>query len=336
MTRKSSRAIKVGLDIGENDRDPGEFRDTVILADKLGFDVAWLGDHFMPWVHSGNRSAFVWSLLGSCLEATKEIKVGPYVTTPIGGRYHPALIAQASATLDNMYPGRLVLGAGTGEAMNEVPFLKSWPRWKERMDRLTEGTRLMRKLWTSESYFDFHGSFFEENQIFLYTKPRTGLKILISSIGEKSAALAGEYGDGIITLNSRNSPEKIRDVVFSSFDGGARKAGKDPTKMEKLVSISFTLDTPEAFLGAPRGHFGNLAKGSLDEPDPRRIEQKGHALEDDVLLGSTTFCSKWSDVAELVWKLADIGATQVVLPAGPDKKLIRTYAEELLPLLRGR
>ena len=328
MVHRSS--VQVGLDLGENNKDPLEFRDAVVLAEKLGFDVAWLGDHFMPWVHSGNRSAFVWSLLGSCLEATRKIRLGPYVTTPIGGRYHPALVAQAAATLDSMYPGRLVLGVGTGEAINEVPFLPAWPDWKERMGRLLEGMALMRKLWTSNSYVDFHGRYFNEHQIFLYTKPRTPLKILISSTGVKSAKLAGEHGDGIITLGSRNSPERIRDVIFSSFDSGVKKGGRDPSKMEKIVSVGFTFDSPEAFLRKPRGQSGNLAKGALDEPDPRRVEQLGCDLPDDILLKSTAFCSKWSEVAELLWTYEGNGATQVVLPAGPDKKLIRTYARKLL------
>ena len=328
MARKSSRPIKIGLDIGENDKDPAQFRDAVVLAERLGFDVAWLGDHFMPWVHSGDRSAFVWSLMGSCLEATKKIRIGPYVTTPIGGRYHPATIAQASATLDNMYPGRLALGVGTGEAMNEAPFLSEWPGWRGRMDRLIEGTLLMRKLWASESYFDFQGEFFKANQIFLYTKPRTDLRILISAVGEKSSSLAGEYGDGLITLSSRNPLDRIRDMVFSNFDAGARKAGKDPTKLEKVVTVSFTLDSPETFLKRSRGPSGNFAKGSLDEPDPRKIEQMGYGLTDEVMMKSTNFCSSWSDVIELIWKFREIGATQVVLPSGPDAKIIRTFAVE--------
>ena len=326
--------LKVGLDLGESEKDPGAFRDAAVTADRFGFDVVWLGDHFMPWVHSGARSAFVWSLMASCLEATKKVKVGPYVTTPIGGRYHPALIAQASATLDNMYPGRLVLGVGTGEAVNEAPFLHGWPEWKERMSRLIEGVDLIRKLWASESHFDFHGRFFEAERLYLYTKPSTKLPILISSVGPKSAMLAGEHGDGLITLGSRHAPEKLSEIVFSNFDEGARKAGKDPARMEKVVSVSFTLDKPAAFLRRARGPFGNLAKGALDESDPRKIEQMGEALPDEVLLGSTTFCSGWDEVAELILGLRKRGASQVVLPAGPDTRLIRTYARELLPRLR--
>jgi coenzyme F420-dependent glucose-6-phosphate dehydrogenase len=143
--------FQIAIDIGENEQDPNYFKECVVLGEKLGFDVIWLGDHFLPWAHSSNRSSFVWSLMGSSLEASKKVKLGPYVTTPIGARYHPAIIAQAAATLDNMYPGRFLLTVGTGEAMNEAPFFQRWPNWKERMERLIEGTQLIRKLWKSES-----------------------------------------------------------------------------------------------------------------------------------------------------------------------------------------
>ncbi len=334
LARKSPRVVQIGLDLGENHRDPAAFRDAVVVAEKLGFDVAWLGDHFMPWVHSGRRSAFVWSLIASCMEATKSIRIGPYVTTPIGGRYHPALVAQAAATIDNMYPGRLFLGVGTGEAVNEAPFFRAWPGWRERMDRLLEGIELMRRLWAGGSYFDFDGKFFKMRGVHLYTRPSTDLSILVSSTGRMSAGLAGKYGDGIITLGSRNRPDRIRDVIFRSFDEGARMAGKDPARMQKAVSVAFTLDKPKEYLGKPRGPFGNLARGALDESDPRKIERMGLHVADDVLLKSTTFCSSWGEVAELVWRFKEMGATQVVLPAGPDAKDIRTYARMLLPLLR--
>jgi coenzyme F420-dependent glucose-6-phosphate dehydrogenase len=232
---KPDSAPEIAADIGENEADPAEFRDCVMLAEKLGYDAAWLGDHYMPWVHSGNRSAFVWSLMGSCLQATKKIKLGPYVTTPIGGRYHPAIIAQASATLDNMFPGRLLLGVGTGEALNEVPFFKGWPPWEERMERLIEGTQLIRKLWKSGSYFDFRGRYFSANQLFLYTKPRTEMKILFSGVGRKAARYAGQYGDGLITLSSHNNFERCRDMLFPSFYEGARSAGEDPTEMKIVL-----------------------------------------------------------------------------------------------------
>jgi G6PDH family F420-dependent oxidoreductase len=323
--------LKIGLDIGENEKDPAEFRDAVILAEKLGFDVAWLGDHFMPWMHSGKKSAYVWSLIGSSLEATAKIKVGPYVTTPIGARYPPAIIAQASATLDNMYPGRFLLGIGTGEAVNEAPFFEQgWPRWAERKDRLLEAAELIRKLWSSESYFDFEGKYFPAKQIFLYTKPKTKMKIYFSAVGEIFSELAGNYGDGLITLGSRNSLEKLEQVIFPSFDRGAKNAGKNPRKLEKIVSVSFTMEDPDIFLKLHKKRAGNLVKGALDEPDPRKIDKLGETLTDDALLKSTNFCNKWSDVLELISKYEKIGATQIVLPSGPDKDRIRTFSQKIL------
>lgn len=329
-----SMPLEIAVDIGENDKDPAEFRDCVILAEKLGFDAVWLGDHFMPWVHIGNKSAYVWSLMGSCLEATKKIKVGPYVTTPIGARYHPAIIAQASATLDNMYPGRFLLGVGTGEAINEVPFFQGWPPWEERMERLIEGTQLIRKLWKADSYFDFRGEYFRADQVFLYTKPKTDMKIYFSGVGVKAARYAGEYGDGLITLSSHNNLQRCRDVVFPSFYDGVRRAGKDPSQMKIALSLSVTLESPKSFLEKARAYSGLYSERAWDVSDPRKVERMGQEMTDEDLLKTTHFCQKWSDVVELVAKYQEIGVTQMVLQPGADKKQIRTYAEKILPHFR--
>jgi coenzyme F420-dependent glucose-6-phosphate dehydrogenase len=329
------RSLEIAVDLGENEKNPAQFRDLVVLSEKLGFDAAWLGDHFMPWVHSGNRSSFVWSLLGSALEASNTIKTGPYVTSPIGGRYHPLVVAQAAATLDSMYPGRFLLGVGTGEAMNEEPFMESWPAWKERMDRMVEGLDLIRRFWESKSYFDYDGRYFRAKQIFLYTKPSRKIDIFFSAIGPKAAHLAGEHGDGLISLGSRNSLEQFRNVIIPSFYEGARKAGKDPDKMKKIVSLGFTFDDEQTLLrNKNRGAAGNLAKGALDEPDPRRIEAMGERLTDEQILKATHFCSSWSDVVELIEKHREAGFSQIVLETGPDEDKLRLLSEKLLPSLR--
>jgi len=99
--------LKIGVDVGENEAEPRQFLEYAILAEKEGFDSFWFGDHFMPWIHTGGKSFFIWSLLASSLERTDRIPIGPDVTCPIGGRFHPAIVAQAAATPDNMYPGNL-------------------------------------------------------------------------------------------------------------------------------------------------------------------------------------------------------------------------------------
>jgi len=330
---RSSKSLELSLDIGENEKDPQEFKECVILAEKLGFDVAWLGDHFMPWAHSSNRSSYVWSLMGACLEASKKIRLGPYVTTPIGARYHPLIIAQAASTLDNMYPGRFVLTVGTGEAMNEAPFF-GWPSWNERMERLVEGIQMIRKMWESKSYFDFDGKYFKANQIYLYTRPRTNMKIYVSGVGPKMARVAGEFGDGLITLSHANSFERCRDIIFPAFEEGVRSAGKDPSKVEKIVSLSFTFKDPETFARTERTYAGIVAKNSVNEPDPRKIEQMGREMPAEELMKSTAFLKNWDDVFDLIEKYRKLGVTMIALNSGADKKLIRTFGQKVLPHYR--
>jgi G6PDH family F420-dependent oxidoreductase len=328
---RAMKSFEIAADIGENEQDPQEFKQCVILAEKLGYDVVWLGDHFMPWAHTSDRSSFVWSLMGACLESTKKIRLGPYVTTPIGARYHPLIIAQASATLDNMYPGRFVLTVGTGEAMNEVPFFERWPPWKERKERLVEGIQMIRKMWSSKEFFDFDGKYFRANQVYLYTRPRTDMKIYVSATGPKMARAAGEFGDALITLSQTNPLERIRDVIFPAFDEGARSAGKDPSKIEKIVSLNFTLDDPETFVKTERRYAGIAAKNSFNEPDPRKIEQMGLELPADELMKSVAFCENWSDVLDLISKYREMGVTQIVLNTGANRKIIRQFAQRILP-----
>jgi len=139
--------LEIQANLGENDYDPQAFVDAAAYAEKVGFRTAWFGDHIFPWFHSGKRSSFCWSVMSVALEKTTRIKVGPFVIVPTGARCHPAIIAQAAATLDNMYPGRFLLGVGTGEALNERPFWNGrWPEWDERIGRLVEGVKLMRRI----------------------------------------------------------------------------------------------------------------------------------------------------------------------------------------------
>jgi G6PDH family F420-dependent oxidoreductase len=318
--------LKISVDLGENEKEPSEFRDCVILAEKLGFFAAYFGDHFLPWVHEGGKSAFIWSLMAASLEATRKIRVGPLVTVPIGARYHPAITAQASATMDNMYAGRFLLNVGTGEAVNESFFLE-WPKWDERIERLNEGIALIRRLWSSKDYFDFEGHYFQMKQVFLYTKPKTDLQIYFSGVGPKSAYNAGRYGDHLITLTSHNSLERCRSVIFPSFEKGMRDSGRDPRKAEKVVSLSFTLEDKESYLKSARKTAGT---DSWDETDPRKIGAMGEMVPDQKLLKLSYLCAKWTDVIELVSRFQEAGTTHIILQPGANPQNIRMYAKKVL------
>jgi len=152
------------------------------------------------------------------------------------------LIVQAGGTLGNMYPGGFKLAVGSGEAINEAHFPLGWPPIEERTDRLVEGIELIRKFWESDEFFDFQGKYFPMKDVYLYTKPRPIPPIYFSDLGRKSAYLAGKVGDHLFTLivnisAMANTFEKCRDKIFPNFDVGAKAAGKDASKMEKVVGV---------------------------------------------------------------------------------------------------
>jgi len=323
------------LDLGDDEKDPSTFIESIKLAERLRFKVAWLGDHFMPWIDAGKRSSFVWALIAASLQITRKIKVGPYVTCPIGGRYHPAIIAQAAATLDNLYPRRFLLAVGTGEAVNEEYFFGFWPKWNERLERLIESLKLVRELWKEDYHFDFRGKYFPAKQIFLYTKPKTQVGIYFSATGPCSAFSAGKYGDHLITLSSINPLERCRSMIFPKFAEGARSGGRDPKKAEKIVSVRYTFDDEKEFLKKSRPRAAIMMRAALDEADPREIERLGLSIPEEDLLKKTNFCSSWNDLVEILNKFHDIGATQVTLPTGADWVEIKKIAKHVLPSFSG-
>lgn len=324
--------MRISIDLGENDFDPMTFVEATQYAEKLGFTRIWIGDHFMPWIDSGNRSSFAWSVAPVCLDRTSKVQVSPYVTVPIGARYHPALIAQAVATLDNMYPGRFLLCVGSGEAMNESNFLPNgWPSWSERMNRLVEGIDLIRNLLKKTEYFDYHGKYFKMNKVRLFTRPRTNVSVYVSAIGPKAAYLAGRYGDGLITLSSNNSIERFQEVILPAFERGQREAGKNPIRAEKIISLFYTFQDKESFVKTIKetGAMPHVPKNAWDEPDPRKLEENSKKMSAEQMINSTYFCKNWDDVANVIDTFGRVGFTEVVLFTGANKESINEAAKNL-------
>jgi coenzyme F420-dependent glucose-6-phosphate dehydrogenase len=319
------------VNIGEGYHDPMQFVECVAVAERYGFDAVWFGDHLLPWIHNQNKSAFVWSVMASALDRTERIKVGPIVTSPIGGRYHPAIIGQAAATLDNMYPERFQLGVGSGEAINEANFFPNgWPRWQERIDRLAEAVVLMKRMWESEEYFSYQGKYFKMNNFFLYTKPKSKIPVYFAAQGRKAAAYAGIYGDHLVTVNS---PENCRDVIFPSFEESARKVGKNPSKMEKMVEISLYFSDKNVGVKEVRrkGEAGFFAKGSFDETDPRKIQEMSNLVVDKTIVDNFCFVSSPDDIIETIerYLYADATHVELVTHSFPDR--IEFIGEKVLP-----
>ena len=322
--------LEITANLGESHYDPKAFVEATVYAERLGFGTAWFGDHIFPWNHSGKRSAFVWSIMPVALAKTTRIKVGPWVTVPTGARYHPAIIAQAAATIDNMYPGRFLLAVGTGEALNERPFWNGkWPKWEERMERLTEGIKLIRVLWRSKEPFRFEGKFFSSDFYYLYTKPRTKIPIYASAVGKRAAHAAGMNTDGLITLSPRNNVEKLKAEILPVYRQGRAEAGKK--SLDRVATeLVFSFQTPSQIVRTGWKEIGIMNKNSWSITDPVAVEEAGKKVTEDVVRQNIISCRTWKDLVNAVESYRRIGVSEVSLYTGCDKKQIRAVAENVL------
>jgi coenzyme F420-dependent glucose-6-phosphate dehydrogenase len=305
------------------------------LCERAGFDSVWFGDHFLPWHHSFKHNFFVWPVMAAAAERTRKIKVGVDVTVPIGGRYHPAIIAQAAATLDNMYPGRFYLGVGSGEAMSEKRFMGRWPPWKERMERLVEAIDLIKKLWSRRDYFDFNGRYFTMAKTYLHLKPKRGIPIYFSAIGEKAAAYAGRYGDRLITANTL---ETCRDRIFPAFEKAAREAGRNPKTLEKAVLVEGSIvDVDRTIKRIKRIHAGATIMENFDQEDPRKIEESGLRLPDETIRKYYLLYEDVDDFIDHLDRFRRIGAGQLIFTdfSPYPEKTIEIFRRRVIPYFKG-
>jgi secondary-alcohol dehydrogenase (coenzyme-F420) len=210
-----------------------------IEAEKIGFDSLWVEDHLIA-MPGGKECNFAWTVMSSALQATKRVPFYTGVTAPIM-RYHPAIVAQAFATMAAMYPGRVGLGVGTGEPPNEMAvYSGEWPTNNTRLEMLEEALTVMNRLWTSTKPISFAGKFYTLNNAVLLTRPQEKVPVYVSAIGPRAADLAGRLGDHLITL--ANNPQYIKGELFPALEAGARASGRDPNTMERVGHFAYVYD----------------------------------------------------------------------------------------------
>lgn len=214
---------------------PREAVELTVHAESRGFSGVMAADHFQPWVPQQGQSAFVWNVLAAIGERTRG-DLGPGVTAPTF-RWHPAMVAQASATLAAMYPGRHWLGLGSGEALNEHVVAGYWPEAPERINRMFEAIEVISKLFAGSlagKDVKHAGPFYKLESTRLWTMPEVPPEILVATAGPVTAKRAGRNADGLITVGA--PLEKIQGL-FERFAAGAREAGKDPEGMPKVLQL---------------------------------------------------------------------------------------------------
>jgi len=318
---------KVGFFLSHEQFSPASLVEYAVAAEAAGFDSVWASDHFHPWQENQGHAGHAWLTLAAIGQRTSRIALGSAVTCPIY-RYHPANVAQAFATLGALYPGRVFLGLGTGEAVNELAAGGGWGPYAEREARLREAIGLIRQLWSGE-FVTHHGAFSVSNAK-IYTHPPEPPPIYVAAAGPKSAALAGELSDGWIT-DCRTLLE--RPDVRRAFDAAAR--GRDvPILVEQYV---FAGDEREALEAARLWLFAPIADQVLAIDDPRAIQRLAEERSSPERVIESWLISRdpAAHVAQLQ-ALFDAGASHVAVhSAQPDQeRCIEFYAREVLPALR--
>ena len=316
---------------------PRDLLDFSVHAEECGFDSVVVSDHFQPWRHTDGHAPFSFAFLAALGQRTQKVQLGTSVVTPTF-RYHPAIVAQAMATLDQLSPGRVFLGVGTGESMNEVPVLGiEWPGFKERFGRLREAVALMRKLWT-EDFVSFEGEYFRTHDATVYDKPAGKLRLHIAGSGRQAALLAGRTGDGFICTSGKPM-ELYRETLLPAVEEGAAKAGRDAGAIEKMIEMKVSFDTDRSRALEDTRIWAALAlpaEAKVGVEDPREMERLAAELPIEKA------ASRWivsDDPDEQVEKIApylELGFTHLVFHApGPDqRRFLELYAEKVLPRLR--
>lgn len=324
--------IKFSIQAAHEQINPLELLDDVIVMEKNGIERCWTSDHYMPWWHTGASGGAAWPWIGAALAKTNNIVIGTGITPPIL-RYNPAIVAQVFATLGFMFPGRVFLTVGRGEALNEVPSGNPWPSSRERFERLKEAIYIIKTLW-KEDWISFKGKFYELKDSNLYTKPKVPIPLYIAGLGSQSARLAGEEGDGFVT--NELSADKIKNKLFPALKDGATAARKDYDSLEKVLFIpgSYDEDKQKA-LRSITFWKGSMIKAffDVDVHDPRKIEENGRVVGDDIMRNMLLVVSSAKEAIEKLRMYVDLGFTEIVITnSSPDRqKLVRLLAREVIP-----
>ncbi|MCQ8894220.1 MAG: LLM class flavin-dependent oxidoreductase [Methanolinea sp.] len=270
--------IKIGyFSIGDA-LSPSGSLELSIAAEKTGFDTLWVEDHLIA-MPGGTECNFAWTVMSSSLQATRRVPFITGVTAPIM-RYHPAIVAQAFATMGAMYPGRVGLGVGTGEPPNEMAVYRGeWPSNATRLEMLEEALTLIHRLWTSDTPVSYAGKYYTLNKAVLLTKPKVKIPVYVSAIGPRAAELAGRLGDHVISI--ANNPRYIKDELWPAFESSARAAGKDPRTMERVGHFSYIYD-PDGAVNPDliQQEAGTIQGGAMSKAFASQIITVFHSAED--------------------------------------------------------
>jgi G6PDH family F420-dependent oxidoreductase len=301
-------------------------------AEAAGFSGVMAADHVQPWTPDQGQAAFVWSFMTAAAERTKG-DIGPGVTCP-SFRQHPAIIAQAAATMAAMYPDRFWLGLGSGEALNEHVVAGYWPEVAERINRMFESIEIIRKLFSGKDV-KHAGEFYKMETMRLWTMPDKPPPIYVATAGPVTAEKTGKFCDGLITVGA---PEEKIEGVFQRFEKGAREAGKDPSTMPRILQLhlSWAPTDEEAMANAMKEWpNGGMKFPKADIRSPNDFAQMAKIVRPEDFKGRMLISSSPDAHCKEIQKFIDLGFDQVYLHnVGRNQaEWIDVFSREVLPKL---
>jgi coenzyme F420-dependent glucose-6-phosphate dehydrogenase len=321
---------------------PRELVEIAVAAEANGFESVFTSDHFQPWRHEGGHAPFSLTWIAAVGERTSTIKIGTSVMTPTF-RYNPAVLAQAFASLGCLYPGRVIAGFGTGEALNEIATgfrgagEQDWPEFKERFGRLRESVRLMRELWTGDRV-NFEGDYYSTHDASIYDRPEGGVPVYIAAGGPTVAKYAGRAGNGFICTSGKGM-ELYTEQLIPAVKEGVEASGRSYDDLDRMIEIKLSYEeTQEAALENTRfwSPLSLSKEQKHDITDPVEMERAADALPIEQIAKRWIVGTDPDEVVASIKAYVDAGFNHLVFhaPGHDQARFQELFARDLAPRLR--
>lgn len=330
--------LKVGYKASAEQFDPARLAAYAIRAEELGLDSVWISDHFQPWRLTGGHAPNSVAWLAWVAARTQRVQLGTSVMTPTF-RYNPAVVAQTFATMACLAPGRIALGVGTGEALNEVAVgaiegAGQWPAFKERFGRLREAVDLMRALWTQDSV-DHDGEYYRTHDARIFDRPDEPVPVYIAAGGPMVARYAGRYGDGMICTSGKGRSLYADELVPAVGVGLAAK-GRDSADIDRMIEVKLSWDPdPQRALANTRfwAPLSLSAEQKHSITSPAQMEAAADELPIEQVARRWIVASRPQEVVDAVRTYTDLGFTHVVVhgPGDDQERFLTSFCEQVLP-----
>jgi coenzyme F420-dependent glucose-6-phosphate dehydrogenase len=329
--------LRLGYKASAEQFAPRTLLDFAVEAERNGFDSVFVSDHFQPWRHSDGHAPFAFAWLAATGERTQRVLLGTSVATPTF-RYHPAIVAQAFGTLGSFNPGRMILGVGTGEHLNEGALGMAWPDIKERFARLREAIKLIKMLWTEQSV-TFDGEYYHTSNATIYDRPADPIPIYVSAGGPLVAKYAGRAGDGLICTSGKGM-ELYSEQLLPAFAEGAAAEGRDASALDKMIEVKVSYDTDRQRAMEDTKIWAALAlpaEAKVGVDDPREMERLAREVE-GVAHRRWLVSSDPDEHLEQLRPYVELGFNHLVFhaPGDDQARFLQLYSSQILPRIRER